>query len=96
MKRFGAATEPVAVSLTDCAEQPNPAALALVSALAQPLAKPGTTSAARAGEEPKLTLLNPELLLRVQRISRAISGTRDRSRLRLSPARAQHQPASQW
>jgi hypothetical protein len=102
LKRFGV-PEPLVVSLTDCEQRANLAALPLVSALALPDAKPrdqappaaGSTEVttesteATAGATDAAQALNPELLVRLQRLAsrfpdRAIeivSGYRTRARI---------------
>lgn len=94
LKRFGA-PEPLVVSLTDCEQRPNPAALPLVGALAMPKARPdeqaapeAASSGASADATEPAQALNPELLVRLQQLAsrfpdRAIeivSGYRTRAR----------------
>jgi hypothetical protein len=88
-KRFGLA-EPQVVSLTDCEQRPNPAALAVIGALAvpQPAHPEGTEPPLAAADGEQAPKLNPQLLVRLQQVAsrfpdRAIeivSGYRTRAR----------------
>jgi hypothetical protein len=77
LRRFGVA-EPQLLSLTDCEQRPNPAALPLISALAMPASESAVAAedervqpAALGDEQNRASpdRLNPELLVRLQQIA---------------------------